>query len=416
MSNLQPSILVLDKGLNLQTAKIVAPPGSVLDSLNYEQVDFQGQKRIDGFTRYDGKTLAAIDEYYSIVLESSVTWSVGDMVGVDDGLLGIVVGADGSSVIYLAAINFNLIPEENDILYKIVDGENTDGRALVAIYLGSEDAATADEHHANLIAYNEVLRERVEELPGSVIGLHWFRDRLYAVADVITISLDGTTPAIYPGDNVSTASSPDAKVLDVVYLDNTRVVFLNAMVQADWEAGEVLSNSDTLAVLGTIAGFETLTTNKEIASFYESRSEAQTLEEDAPGPYDFGWRFVDLGWEVDFEEGVSLFGSLPSLNQNIDGLDVQGPTGVTGTNGAPLALLQKVDITNKPTQANGWKSSDTPTSYNLDPLAIRNVDTDYIYADAYISWDGDTGEVSAPGLTSGAVPEYAADSTVEITL
>ena len=40
MSDLVPSVLPLDKGLDLQTAKIIAPPGSVLDSLNYEQVDF----------------------------------------------------------------------------------------------------------------------------------------------------------------------------------------------------------------------------------------------------------------------------------------------------------------------------------------------------------------------------------------
>ena len=48
MSELVPSVLVLDKGLNLQTAKFIAPPGSVFDTLNYEQVDFQGHKRIDG--------------------------------------------------------------------------------------------------------------------------------------------------------------------------------------------------------------------------------------------------------------------------------------------------------------------------------------------------------------------------------
>ena len=57
----------LDKGLNLQTAKILAPEGSVLDSLNYEQVDFQGQKRIDGYARYDGSALPALDDF--IVLD-----------------------------------------------------------------------------------------------------------------------------------------------------------------------------------------------------------------------------------------------------------------------------------------------------------------------------------------------------------
>ena len=50
MSNLTPSSITLDKGLDLQSPKVVAPPGSILDMLNYEQVDFIGQKRIDGYT------------------------------------------------------------------------------------------------------------------------------------------------------------------------------------------------------------------------------------------------------------------------------------------------------------------------------------------------------------------------------
>lgn len=64
MSELIPNILALDKGLDLQSPKLTAPPGSVLDSLNYEQVDFQGQKRIDGFVRYDGGPLSAVYDVY----------------------------------------------------------------------------------------------------------------------------------------------------------------------------------------------------------------------------------------------------------------------------------------------------------------------------------------------------------------
>ena len=75
MSRLQPSLMVLDKGLNLQAPKILAPEGSVLDSLNYEQVDYQGQKRIDGYARYDGSVLSAFDDF--VVIENSSTWELG---------------------------------------------------------------------------------------------------------------------------------------------------------------------------------------------------------------------------------------------------------------------------------------------------------------------------------------------------
>ena len=75
MSRLYPNLMVLDKGLNLQAPKILAPEGSVLDSLNYEQVDFQGQKRIDGYARYDGSVLSAFDDF--VVIEDSSTWELG---------------------------------------------------------------------------------------------------------------------------------------------------------------------------------------------------------------------------------------------------------------------------------------------------------------------------------------------------
>ena len=76
MSELIPNILSLDKGLDLQSPKLTAPPGSVLDSLNYEQVDFQGQKRIDGYTRYDGSPLSAVKDVYLVAYPNTESYGV----------------------------------------------------------------------------------------------------------------------------------------------------------------------------------------------------------------------------------------------------------------------------------------------------------------------------------------------------
>jgi hypothetical protein len=153
----------------------------------------------------------------------------------------------------------------------------------------------------------------------------------------------------------------------------------------------------------------------QTASFFESRNEAQVLAEDGPsGPYDFGWRFVDQGWEVQFKDGTSLFGSLPSLNQNISGLGVEGPTSTGNGNGRPLALSQRVVVNSKPTQVNGWKSTQATGVYELEAGNVADDDSDYIYADAYISWDGTTGEVTAPGLTDDTLIEYPATNTVDV--
>lgn len=412
MSDLTPSLVGLDKGLNLQTAKIIAPAGSVLDTLNYEQVDFQGQKRIDGFARYDGSLLSAIDEYYVITLTDPFAGIVTDLVATDVGLLGIVVFVS-SNIIHIAVINENAIPVAADTLYRIVDGASVSGNVVTAITTGTNSGATVEAHYTNLLAYNEIIRIEVESLPGPIAGLHWFRDRLYAVAGVTAASINGTTPIIYPND-VLTLNGVNVKVLDAYVLTNTRLVFLASMSPDDWqvEGEEVFRDAVSMGLIAN--GFESFGTIDDIASFFESRNEAQVLEEDGPsGPYDFGWRFVDLGWIVPFEDGISLYGSLPSLNQNIDGLGIQGPTSITGNNGRPALLTQNVEATNFRDQVNGWKSSQTPSSYFLDPDNLTDVDTTYIYADAYLSWDGTTGAVVAD---TEVLTEYSATATVEIEL
>lgn len=419
MSNLNPDVLVLDKGLNLQSAKITAPTGSVLDGLNYEQVDFQGQKRIDGYARYDGSLLPALDEYYVITASTDVSLvEAGALIFSEEGVLfGVVVGVDAPAV-YVAIINQNVLPVNGDILDVVlyVDGVPAGTFFTVdTVETGTEAALDADEHYTNLLTFTAALRDRVEELPGAIIGLHWFRDRLYAVADVLTVSLQDATPEIFPND-VLVSGGDTAKVLGALNLSGTRVLFLSSLDTAVWSV--VGQNVTRNAVsVGTIAdGFQAFTTAQEVASFYESRSEAQVLEEDAPGPYDFGWRFVDQGWAVLFENGTSGFGILPSLNQNISGLGIQGPTSTAGNNGRPLILLQKVSITNDVSQVSGWKSSQTPTTFLLDPDNLTSIDGDTIYADAYLAWDGTTGNVSAPGVTTSVLTEYPATNTVEVEI
>lgn len=411
MSELSPSLVPLDKGLNLQTAKLVAPVGSVLDALNYEQVDFQGQKRIDGFARYDGNLLPALDDFLTIQVDST-DWNApaGAIVTTDEGILGIATLVD-DDLVFVAVINQNLIPSAGDSIYWVDEGANTNAVTVVAV---PESTDTVEEQYTNLLYHMAVLRSRVEELPGNIIGLHWFRDRLYAVADVAMVSLVGTTPIIYPNDMLSVDGGDEVKVLDSYVRDNTRLVFLSTLEPAPWAVEGAEVTRDAVPVGEIANGFEPIENEEEIASFFESRTEAQVLAEDGPsGPYDFGWRFVDHGWSVNFENGLSLFGSLPSLNQNITGLGVQGPTSVADNNGMPLVLLQKVDITNVPAQVNGWKSSQTPTSYELETDNLIDVDDETIYADAYISWNGTTGEVV--GITDPLV-EYPATNSVVIEL
>lgn len=168
-------------------------------------------------------------------------------------------------------------------------------------------------------------------------------------------------------------------------------------------------DSDGINYFGTVESVELLS----VATFFEARTELQALAEDGNAAL-AGWKPIHQGWLVTFENGVSLYGSLPSLNQNIQGLGVQGPTSTAGNNGRPLLLNQGVTISGASAQVNGWKSSQSPTSYALNPSDVWEDDDVFTYADAYISWDGTTGQVSAPGAYSGTLIEYPATNTVEV--
>lgn len=360
MSRLNPSLLPLDKGLNLQTAKLLAPEGSLLDSLNYEQVDFQGQKRIDGYARYDGSLGNYQDTFYRL---GGVSAGVGDVVSHEDGtLVGVVVDA---TPVTIALINKNYVP---------VTGMVTSiGTITSAVEL--RDALTPTEQYLAVLENNQALRNRVTELPGPVAGLHWFEDRLYAVASVTKLA--------------STAQPKPNEIFQ----------------------GKVVlgSGSDYVYVEGVDAS--THETGATIASFFQSRDEQQAFDETGSF-YNYGWSFIHQGWEVPFEAGISLYGELTALNQNRQDVGVQGPSSITEDAGSPLSLVQRVQASNFRPQVNGWKNYNSPENYSLSPTNIyRPDDATYVYADAHITWT----QTEVTAATEQLV-EYPATATVEVLL
>lgn len=181
---------------------------------------------------------------------------------------------------------------------------------------------------------------------------------------------------------------------------------------ADIPSGTILYGEDGMPIATTMSS----PSESNIATFYESRTEQQTLTEDGPsGPYDFGWRAKHLGWSVNFEKGTVLYGKLASVNQNRQNVGIEGPTDVSGTNGSPSSLFQKVNISGRPAQVNGWKSFDSPTAYVLDPLDVQQTDSAYIYADAFVSWTADSPTVVAPGSDMNTLEEYSPTNSVVYT-
>ena len=420
MSNLVPAATILDKGLDLQTPKVVAQPGTLLDALNYEQVDFQGQKRIDGYTRYDGSELATPDDFWYVTTDSTIQgeFTSGYVVTNNGQLWGIAAYVSGP-LAYIVPIDKTIIPQEGDVIKFEVNREDAlsdlDGTqaTIVSAEHSHSGSLLPEEQYEALLQVSSTMRSYVEKLPGAIIGLHWFRDRLYAVADVYYIGFSGPTPAVHPNETItlfSENSSYTAKVLDS-YLtdDNNRIVFLDTVGINDTITNAEINSQD----LGSITQIGAIPDSvRMLASFFESRTEKQAIEEDGSYAADYGWKFNHLGWEVGFDSGKSLYGRLVALNQNRSGIGVQGPTSIDGQNGSPNALYQKVNITNVAPQVNGWKSSGSPDSYALNPNDIISDDSSYTYADAFITWDGNTGDVIAPGSTMSGLEEYPSTNTV----
>ena len=233
MSRLDPSVIALDKGLNLQTAKILAPAGSALSSLNYEQVDFQGQKRIEGYTSYDGNLLSAIDEFY--VVESSRVEVTDNLVYVGDRFLGRLLDQYGEDL-HIAVYDFKTLEK---VPYDV-----------------GTDLFSVTEHYELLLTYNAALRSLVESLPGAVIGLHWFNDRLYAVADVGVIQLQGTGLDILPR-TILTTDDGSREVLSSQEINGSTVVYVDGTNLDTWitsSTTEVESDSGfyTLEAVGSV--------------------------------------------------------------------------------------------------------------------------------------------------------------------
>lgn len=203
---------------------------------------------------------------------------------------------------------------------------------------------------------------------------------------------------------LTNSNGQTAKVLREEDLgDGKKLLHLATSNLDAWDVGAAFTSD---AGEGTVESV----VQSEIASIYEARTEQQVLDEDEPGEWLFGWKFNELGWAVDFVEGKSLYGDLVALNQNRQNIGVQGPTSTEGTGGSALSVSQNNEIANEVAQVNGWKQSSSRTSYTITPSPLVYTDDEFIYADAFISWDGD-GNITQ---NTSTLEQRPANHTIEV--
>lgn len=385
-TTIQPDLLILDKGLDLQSPAVATPKGSVIDALNYEQVDVLGLSRVSGFASYDGRIGLLVDDYH--VLQLSETVAAGQYLRARGLFYGIVVDVDGADV-YVAPIRNRRRPRTGST----VSTDSEPSISVTASQAGRDHAADADAHYEKLLEINAFLRGGVGALPYVAVGLHWFRDRLYAVAQLPTLYLDHQSTEYKPLDDFSGGELGAGTVL------------YSELISGDYGDGSarvmlVLDSPDPGSIPDTRQPGDPA---PKFANIYVCTNEDLSAEEGVS----LGWRLVLHGWKVDFRDGSSPFGSLTGLNQNSAGQGAFSPTPIDDDTGRPTRLRQGLPISGISNTVRGWKQSTSPTSYSLAGAdeRVRNEDGDTVYAEAPLSWVSTSSQVTRLNPNTERNPE-----------
>ena len=186
MSDLQPQVIPLSLGLDLVTPNMLARPGAMLSCLNYEQTDIQGYSRISGFLRYDGNALIS-----DMPNRRAFTTGVTTLSGSPGLIFGdvFIEDSDGNIVGYIVTGEQDLPGNNAIITYVSFTGTSIPGGTVATwtFKAPSSSQVEATLTAAQLAAMEVSLRGLVSALPSPALGLHWFRDRLYAVVPLLMI-------------------------------------------------------------------------------------------------------------------------------------------------------------------------------------------------------------------------------------
>lgn len=255
MSDLIPNPIPLNAGLDLSTAKMLTEPGSLTDCLNYEVVDQLGYRRIDGLARYDGNITASdlpSARVYSAILinYTGTTKSFVNKTFLD---------ADGKPAGFVFSFNGNDLDNLAGITYISFNGASAIGGSVPSESVSWTSYNVTDVVEslitpAQLTALNSYILGLVTDLPATPVGLHWFRQNLFAVVPLMGVKYvasDDNEPVSYVlnGTLTSTNGPTTATILG-------KVVTKEAAADASEEGYILIDSYDTFwaAAGGALGG------------------------------------------------------------------------------------------------------------------------------------------------------------------
>lgn len=261
VSDLVPSPVQLTSGLDLSTPKMMTEPGSMLDCLNYELVDFLGYRRISGFTRYDGTP-------YTTDLQDTYTVYTGVATTIADSppfipTPGLLTDNTTGEILGYAVSAEQALPSNNaNIAYVLFSGNKLNSRDIAfdggpwvfkAITGVASRGITLDER----LAMETELRSLVVAPQATPVGLHWFRRNLYGVVPMLMIpyeaSLVNNVVDYTIGQELTTSIGAGTAILRdkvVTVAASVSVAESGYLIVEDLGTGSLAANADDTYTLG----------------------------------------------------------------------------------------------------------------------------------------------------------------------
>lgn len=349
-SNVQLKAVSLTGGLDLTTPRMLVEPGKLVDCQNYECVDTDGYKKIDGFERYDGGPTPSVTGYWSIT--TTVSNGLGSDISAGDTVQIVYTDSTATDRSATAicrsifnsggkwAIEFFPAPPQgistatSAILISVTGGGSMNAGTSGGIIITSETDAIA-----SVLASADTVRATIDGLPQEqfMYAMHMYKNKLHVVADCryIYLAYDTTTspvpvdPYFYVGNyirnhtgtgrfqarimdwkwirgefnSLGTTSSNNAWAKVLVYATSPNGTFTNGSVgyidRKDDDFSTTIAMWKSYNSLSGVTGAPTDSTAVWGGSLWYG------LDDGAVRTDNNDWTQVDMGYEVFFNGGSS---------------------------------------------------------------------------------------------------------------
>lgn len=331
-----PNTIACDGGLDFISPKINVNAGSLNGCLNFERTDRVGYSRVPGNEYFDGGMLASLcytNLAYVFNEESEVTPPVRDPIWILDTVTS-TAGPVMGYVLEYTATKTSLVVTDFDEWRKVLVAVEANQTITLATAFGATlnvtnasdydsvwraaqadpSAITAEDlinEHNRLFVLAKLDVGYPGEADKPIIGLHGYKDQLYAIKDLRVLKFKTGTSQVYDNDLVKIHGDTDDHaftVLDILLDSGTwgggdaagRMLVSTTTTIADNTSFDIVRPTSTIDDAFVVDN----STNDDVAWFagmWRSNDYDQSVDNSVP----MGWAAVDMGYTTGFDAGQS---------------------------------------------------------------------------------------------------------------